>query len=138
MVHKTEKTKPDEMERKLREMDKEQDQYLKSLEDDMKRQEEDFKQTVREAEATAIGIYEGVRGAGETAIEVGKKVKKGVEVAKVRFGEFKAGAEEVARKIKGVKVRPRWYQREPIRIAVSPEIAKKREREEKQFMRIGE
>jgi hypothetical protein len=135
MVHKT-KTTTDEMDSWINDMDRQQDNYIKSLEADMKRQEDDFKAMTREAEATAIGTYEAVKGLGESAVRTGQKIKTGVATAKIKFGEIERGAKEVFGKIRGAKIRPKWYEREPIRVGISPEILKKRAEEEKKYVRI--
>jgi hypothetical protein len=129
MVHKV-KTETDEMDEWIKDMDRQQDAYVKSLEADMKRQEEQYARDIKEMEATAIATYETVKAVGE-------KAKKGVAVAKVKAEEIKRGAKEIFGKLKGAPAGVKWYQREPVRIYVSPEIQKKREKEEKEFVTYG-
>ena len=136
MVHKV-KSETDEMDEYIADMDRQQDEYVKSLEADMKRQEEDFKRQMKEAEAMAVGTYETVKGLGESAKKGVESVKKGVAVAKVRAGELERGAKEVWQKFKGAPKRPQWFQREPVRVSISPEIQKKREKDEKEYAIYG-
>lgn len=135
MVHKVEKHPTEEMDEWVDDLDRQQDEYLKSLEDDMKRQEEQYAKDLKEMEAFAVGTYKFVT-------EIPVKVKKGVEVVKKKVAEAEAKAREIELGAKEVweRVRPRprvrWYEREPIIVSLPEKVAKKREAEEKKYVRI--
>ena len=138
MVHKkTRQTDP--MDAELRRMDRQQDAYIREAEKGMERDRREFEKTAKEAEALALGTYATVRGLGESAKKGVESAKAGAKVVGLKLHECQLGANELICKLKGGAKGVRnlkWYQREPVRVYVAPEILKKREAQEKKYLRI--
>jgi hypothetical protein len=119
MVHKN-KAPTDEMDEYIADMDRQQDEYVKSMEADLKRTEEDWKKQMQEAEAFAKGTVATVKGLGEKAHAGVEKIKGFVK------------------KLKKPKEEGKWYGREPVQVYPTEKEQKKAKKAEKEYVRLEE
>lgn len=126
MVHKTKEPAEDWLERQDREWDAEQRDYERRA----KQEQKEFEQTLHEAEATAKATY-------ETMLGLGRGAQRAVEVGKTGVRKVSRGVKQLSRQVRGVKP-TQWFEREPIRVGISPEMAEKRKEEEKKYVTLEE